>query len=101
MRVFKYSGIMNKCNANHFPDDGHLIADSAYTIQKYVMVPYPDDGHLTESEVTFNRRLSSARMMVERSIGLLKLRWRILLDKLHMRKKVWQNCMSTSSNREE
>ncbi|TGZ47119.1 putative nuclease HARBI1, partial [Temnothorax longispinosus] len=32
----------------------------------------------------FNHRLSSARISVERSIGLLKGRWRYLLDKLPM-----------------
>jgi len=48
------------------------------------MVPYRDNGHLTEAETNFNKKLSSARMIVERSIGLLKGRWRSLLDKLPM-----------------
>ncbi|KYM94119.1 hypothetical protein ALC62_15292 [Cyphomyrmex costatus] len=38
----------------------------------------------TEAEIDFNKKLSSVRMMVERSIGLLKGRWRCLLDKLPM-----------------
>jgi len=48
------------------------------------MVPFHDDGHLTREQKRFNHRLSSARIIVEKSIGLLKGRWRYLLDKLPM-----------------
>lgn len=84
MRTFVYSGLQQKCNPQFFPEDSHLLGDAAYTIQRNVMVPYRDNGHLTEAEINFNTKLSSVRMMVERSIGLLKGRWRCLLDKLPM-----------------
>jgi len=40
----------------------------------------------TAAETRFNKKLSSARMIVERSIGLLKGGWRCLLDKLPMKR---------------
>lgn len=86
MRVFKYSGIQQRCNAEYFSNNMHLLGDSAYTIQKHMMVPYRDNGHLTVEQVYFNKILSSTRMMVERSIGLLKIRWRCLLDTFDMRR---------------
>ncbi|XP_066600973.1 putative nuclease HARBI1 [Prorops nasuta] len=85
MRVFKYSGVQQKCCENNFFNK-YIIADSAYTIQKHIMVPYKDNGHLLVDEINYNRILSQSRMVVERSIGLLKGRWRCLLDKLLMRR---------------
>ena len=78
--------LQQKCNKHFFPEDSHLLGDTAYTIQRHVMVPYRDNGHLTAAETRFNKKLSSARMIVERSIGLLKGRWRCLLDKLPMKR---------------
>lgn len=86
MRVFKYSGLQQRCNDEYFPDNTHIIADSAYVLQKHIMVPYKDNGHLTEQEINYNSILSRTRMIVERSIGLLKGRWRFLLDKVPMRR---------------
>ncbi|XP_066600139.1 putative nuclease HARBI1 [Prorops nasuta] len=86
MRVFRLSGFEALCTPQNFPGDTHLIGDAAYTIQQYIMVPFRDNGHLTEEEINFNNRLSSARMIVERSIGLLKGRFRSILDKLPMKR---------------
>lgn len=86
MRVFRLSGIQSKCTENYFPHDSHLIGDAAYAVQKYVMVPYKNNGHLTEAQLNFNQRLCSARVMVERSIGLLKGRFRSLIDKLYIKR---------------
>ncbi|XP_066585162.1 uncharacterized protein [Prorops nasuta] len=85
MRSFKYSGVQQRCMDNYFGNK-HLIGDSAYTIQKCVMVPYKDNGHLSLQETHFNHVLSRSRIIVERAIGLLKGRWRFLLDKLPMRR---------------
>lgn len=86
MRVFKYSGLQQKCNDQFFPDNTHIIADLAYVLQKHITVPYKDNGHLTEQEMNYNSVLSRTRMIVERSIGLLRGRWRFLLDKVPMRR---------------
>lgn len=84
MRVFRLSGFENLCTPQNFPENSHLLGDAAYSIQKYVMVPFKDNGHLTEAQITYNIRLSAARIMIERAIGLLKGRFRSLLDKLPM-----------------
>nr|XP_012235813.1 PREDICTED: putative nuclease HARBI1 [Linepithema humile] len=84
MRVFLYSGVQQYCTPEFFPEDSHLLGDAAYSIQKNVMVPFYNNGHLIRRQKEFNRYLSSARITVERAIGLLKGRWRYLLDKLPM-----------------
>ncbi|XP_025263413.1 protein ANTAGONIST OF LIKE HETEROCHROMATIN PROTEIN 1-like, partial [Camponotus floridanus] len=84
MRGFLYSGVQQYCTPEFFPEDSHLLGDAAYSIQKNVMVPFYDNGHLTRRQKEFNRNLSSARTIIERAIGLLKGRWRYLLDKLPM-----------------
>jgi hypothetical protein len=43
------------------------------------MVPFRNNGHLTNAQKNFNC-LSSTRMAIERAIGHLKVRFRILLD---------------------
>ncbi|XP_067207746.1 putative nuclease HARBI1 isoform X1 [Linepithema humile] len=86
MRVFRLSGIQSMCTENYFPHDSHLIGDAAYTLQKHVLVPYRNNGHLTAAQINYNTRLSSARVMIERAIGLLKGRFRSLLDKLYMKR---------------
>ncbi|EZA54268.1 hypothetical protein X777_06142 [Ooceraea biroi] len=76
MRVFKYSGLQQRCNDEYFRDNTHLIADSAYTLQKHIMVPYRNNGHLTNEARRYNHVLSRTRMIIEKAIGLLKGRWR-------------------------
>lgn len=72
------------CTNENFPENSHLLGDSAYEIQKYIMVPFRDNGHLTETQMKYNQIHSSARMIVERSLGLLKGRFRSILDTLPM-----------------
>jgi len=84
MRVFRLSRFQKMCTEDNFPENSHLLGDSAYSIQKYIIVPFRDNGHLTETQVKYNRIHSSARMIVERSLGLLKGRFRSILDNLPM-----------------
>ncbi|XP_066590552.1 putative nuclease HARBI1 [Prorops nasuta] len=84
MQVFKLSGFPKLLNENNFPDNGHILGDAAYSICKYIMVPFKNNGHLTEAQINYNAIHSSARMIVERSIGHLKGRWRSILDTLPM-----------------
>jgi len=84
MRVFRLSNFEKICTDNYFPHDSHILGDAAYRLTKYIMVPFKNNGHLSERRIIFNKRLSSARMMVERSLGLLKGRFRSLLDTLPM-----------------
>lgn len=86
MRVFRLSNFENMCTDGHFPADSHILGDAAYSLSKYVIVPFKDNGHLTASQITFNKCHSSARMIVERSFGLLKGRFRSLLDTFAMQR---------------
>jgi len=83
-RVFRNSPVADFLNspAQYFPNDTHLIADAAYSLHTHVMVPFKDNGHLTRRQKNYNFRLSSTRMAIERAFGLLKMRFRILLDVL-------------------
>ncbi|XP_032690661.1 putative nuclease HARBI1 isoform X2 [Odontomachus brunneus] len=81
-RVFRNSSIARfvEFPEEYFPSNSHIIGDAAYGIHPHVMVPFRDNGHLTDRQKNFNYCLSSTRMAVERTIGSLKIRFRILLD---------------------
>jgi len=81
-RVFRNSPVARYLTLpnEYFPNNTHLIGDAAYPLSTYVMVPFKDNGHLTPRQKNFNDRLSSTRMAIERAFGLLKGRFRILLD---------------------
>lgn len=59
-----------------FPEDCHLVGDSAYKLHENLLVPYRDNGHLTERERNYNFCHASARIVIERAFGLLKGRFR-------------------------
>lgn len=67
-----------------FPEDCHLVGDSAYKLHENLLVPYRDNGHLTERERNYNFCHASARIVIERAFGLLKGRFRSLLTTLAM-----------------
>lgn len=71
-------------DASKFPEDCHLVGDSAYKLHDNLLVPYRDNGHLTERERNYNFCHASARIAIERAFGLLKERFRNLLTTLAM-----------------
>lgn len=81
-RVFRNSPVANFLEDpdRYFPNNSHLIGDAAYSIHSHCMIPFRNNGHLTLREKNFNYCLSSTRMAIERAFGLLKIRFRILLD---------------------
>lgn len=81
-RVFRNSPLAEFIQRpdEYFPSNSHLLGDAAYTVHPHVMVPFRDNGHLTARQKNFNYCLSSTRMAIERAFGLLKVRFRILLD---------------------
>ncbi|XP_034945948.1 protein ANTAGONIST OF LIKE HETEROCHROMATIN PROTEIN 1-like [Chelonus insularis] len=85
-RFFGLSGLQSLCTPANFPGNTHLLADKAYNLQPCVMVPYKNNHHLGAAEINYNRSHSSSRMMVERAIGMLKGRFRSLLDKLPIKR---------------
>lgn len=54
-----------------------LLGDSGYPLKPYLMTPYKNPDYGTARH-TFNQRHSSARNIVERTIGVLKSRFRCL-----------------------
>ena len=50
----------------------------------WLIVPLRDKGHLAARQRQFNNKLSALRSVAERSISLLKGRWRKLLSLEHM-----------------
>lgn len=86
MRVFRLSNVESMFTEENFPYDSHLLNDATYHLSKHAIVPFKDNGHLTDRQVNFNKRLSAARMIVERSLGLLKGRFRSILDTLPTRR---------------
>jgi len=77
--LYEYINDVTKC-----PNNPYLVGDAAYTLHEHIMVPYRDNEHLSQKQKNFNFCLSSARIAVERSIGLLKGRFRSLLTTLDM-----------------
>ncbi|XP_015749673.1 PREDICTED: putative nuclease HARBI1 [Acropora digitifera] len=64
----------------------------------WLITPFRDNGHLTDDQRKFNKTLSSLRQVIERTIGLLKGRWRKLLhidhlDVTHATKLVMAACV--------
>ncbi|XP_036345203.1 putative nuclease HARBI1 isoform X2 [Rhagoletis pomonella] len=54
-----------------------LLGDAGYALQPYLLTPYRDP-HVGTVHHTFNQKHSSARNVVERTIGVLKSRFRCL-----------------------
>lgn len=67
-----------------FPHDCHLVGDSAYKLHQNLLVSYRDNGHLTVRHRNYNFCHASARIVIERAFGLLKGRFRSLLNVLAM-----------------
>jgi len=62
---------------NALPEDQVVLGDAAYRgLHQKVIVPFT--GALNHDQADFNRRHSSLRQVVERSIGALENQWRIL-----------------------
>lgn len=61
----------------------YLIADHGYPLQPWLLKPYDSLG--IWSEVIFNIKLRKLRSLVERVIGLLKARFRCLLNERKLR----------------
>jgi hypothetical protein len=97
MRILSYS-IMSGCHNDKMlwqhsnigrdasmliPKGYHLIGDSGYTLQPWLLIPYTDFDDVLRRK--YNYKLSSTRMKIENCYGLLKNRWRMLKSELPMK----------------
>lgn len=60
---------------NHYK---HILGDCGYPLLINLLTPYKDNGHLQEYQRNYNIKLSSARVYIERSFGILKSKFRKL-----------------------
>lgn len=78
-RLLRKSLIYRKAENPHFFEGYYLLGDSAYPSLPWLVPPFRDNGRLTEEHKLFNFKLSSTRMVIEHTFGLLKGRFRRLL----------------------
>ena len=71
-RIFWNSSLSQALHVRLANTNFHLLADTAYPISVYVMVPFKRNRELEERELSFNLILKSDRQSVERAIGLKK-----------------------------
>ena len=80
-RVFRNSEIYDlatNSTSEWFPNDSHLVGDSAYPNLTWLLAPYKDNGSSTRKHRNYNFKHSSTRMEIECAFGLLNGRFRRL-----------------------
>ncbi|XP_055843657.1 putative nuclease HARBI1 [Episyrphus balteatus] len=79
------------------PNDMHILGDSAYPLNTYLITPFRDNGFLSERERKFNYIHSSTRVAIEQAFGILKSKFRCLhhlkLLKLSNAKYIVMSCI--------
>lgn len=77
-RIFSYSFISKeipiKCGQRF-----HILGDAAYPLSTYLITPYRG-YEMTEAQRNFNKKFSATRVLIENSFGLLKGRFRQLIQ---------------------
>ncbi|XP_068742062.1 uncharacterized protein [Montipora capricornis] len=64
-----------------------LAGDSAYPLMNWLLKPFADRGRLTPEQRKFNLKFSALQCVVERTFGMLKSCWRIMLKKIEQKTK--------------
>ena len=94
-RVFKNSPLGQALTDRAFrnrtmPEGSFLIGDCAFQLETWMMTPFREnqmrapnggnDGHTAREKKTYNKKLSSARVVIEHAFGVLKGRFRRLTN---------------------
>lgn len=81
-RVLKSTSLYEKMknnDPNYIPSPHyHIVGDSAFGLQKHLMVPFKNTGNLPPGKILFNRKLSKARVTIDNAFGFRKGRFRRL-----------------------
>lgn len=75
--VFNYSDFGKNID-KIVPKGMHIVADAGYKLTRRVMIPYPITDDMEPDESLYNYLHSRTRITVERVIGMIKNRFRIL-----------------------
>ncbi|KAK3871987.1 hypothetical protein Pcinc_014581 [Petrolisthes cinctipes] len=75
-RIWSECGLKEDFERGFLPGGCHLIGDSGYPCQPWLMTPYLQPR--TEEQATYNRAHKCTRCVVERGIGQLKRRFHVL-----------------------
>ncbi|XP_062302094.1 uncharacterized protein LOC134006997 [Osmerus eperlanus] len=59
----------------------YILGHSAYPLQNWLVKPFPDTCQLTAEQKIYNKKICSARVVVENAFGRLKGRWRCLMKR--------------------
>ena len=80
-RVFSNCDLLERIIADPFkmfPNGAFLVGDAAYKLETFMMTPYRDTGFLTRKQKRYNYIQSSTRIVVERTFGIMKSRFKRL-----------------------
>ena len=69
---------LHRSSENYFSPGEYLLGDAAYTNTNYIVSPYKVPLTQEPSNCHFNRKLSSLRIDIEHTFGILKGRWAVL-----------------------
>ncbi|XP_045460636.1 putative nuclease HARBI1 [Harmonia axyridis] len=77
-RLFEKSDLFESIESGEyeFPNNAHILVDSAYKLSDYMMVGFKNNNNLTNRQKNFNAKLSQVRVCIENTFGLLKGRFR-------------------------
>ncbi|XP_021340220.1 putative nuclease HARBI1 [Mizuhopecten yessoensis] len=79
-RVYKNSPLFDGLQTGMIAPGHFLIGDGAYPLSEVMITPFRQTGNLSAQQKHFNKKVSSVRQTVERSIGHMKQRFRRLRD---------------------
>ncbi|GFS17661.1 Harbi1_0 protein [Elysia marginata] len=79
-RVFFNSPLRQKLENRLLPQNYHLLGNSAYPLQRYLMAPFCINGYLTMLEKKYNSAQSSTRVDIQQAFRLLKGKFRRLKE---------------------
>ncbi|CAG8788850.1 5220_t:CDS:2, partial [Dentiscutata erythropus] len=78
-KVFTNSEIF-KNYKNYFKEENYLLADSAYPLLLWIMIPFKDLQGSQAQQKTYNTAHSKTRVVVEQAFGRLKARFPFLKE---------------------
>jgi hypothetical protein len=92
-----YNKFENHANLATTPfKNKYFLGDGGYPNLSWLIVPYKDIGRgLTQEQTYFNLKHSQSRIKVEQAFGLLKGRWRCLLNKLEVSFEIVSHIVTT------